>query len=84
MESVLESIAKGLVRAVALLVVEIIFGKLCYVLGWPVCKLLSLGKYPAANGTASPASQQRQDYWCSFAGLVLLLLGIGSVLWFYR
>ncbi|MDX5407542.1 MAG: hypothetical protein LPK11_10970 [Chromatiaceae bacterium] len=84
MDSVLETFIRGFLRVLALLVVEIIFGKLCYVLGWPVCKLLSLGKYPAASQTVSPASQQRQEYWCSFTGLVILLIGIITLIWFYR
>jgi hypothetical protein len=81
MDNVLETLAKGLLRGLALLVVEIIFGKLCYVLGWPVCKLLSFGKYPDTNGSTSPSSQQRQAYWCSFAGLVVLLIAIVTAIW---
>lgn len=84
MDSVLETFARGLFRVLALLVVEIIFGKLCYLLGWLVCKLVSLGKYPAAKETVSPASQQRQEYWVSWTGLALLLVGIIAVVWFYR
>ena len=84
MDSVLETLAKGLFRGLMLLVVDIIFGKLCYILGWPVCKLLSLGKYPSVSETVSAARQQRQVYWVSWTGLVLLLAGIIAVVWLYR
>ena len=82
MDNVLEILAKGFFRGLALLVVEVIFGKLCYVLGWPVCKLLSFGTFPNADGSASPATHQRQAYWCSFAGLVVLLIVIAAAIWF--
>ena len=81
MDNVLETLIRGLFRGLALLVVEVIFGKLCYVVGWPVCKLLSFGKFPNANGSASPTSQQRQDYWCSFAGLAVLLIAVATAIW---
>lgn len=81
MDNVLETLAKGFLRGLALLVVEIIFGKLCYVLGWPVCKLLSFGKYPDTNGSVSQANQQRQAYWCSFVGLVVLLIAFTTAIW---
>jgi hypothetical protein len=73
MDSVLEELAKGFFRVLAFLVVEIVFGKVCYFLGWPVCKLLSFGKYPSANQMVPSESNAKQSYWCSFAGLVVLL-----------
>ena len=73
MDSVLEELAKGFFRALTYFVLEIFFGKVCYVLGWPVCKLLSFGKYPSANQSVPSESDSKQSYWCSFAGLVVLL-----------
>lgn len=73
MDSVLEELAKGFFRAVTYFVLEIFFGKVCYALGWPVCKLLSFGKYPPANQSVLSESNSKQSYWCSFAGLVVLL-----------
>jgi hypothetical protein len=81
MDSVLEELAKGLFRGVVYFVIEIFFGKICYLLGWPICKLLSFGKYPSVNLPAQPKSHSRQDYWCSFAGLVVLLLALVSMVW---
>ena len=82
MDNVLETLIRGLFRGLALLVVEVIFGKLCYVVGWPVCKLISFGQFPNANSSASPATQQRQAYWCSFAGLAVLLIAVATAIWF--
>jgi hypothetical protein len=82
MDSVLEELAKGFFRGLAFFVVEIVFGKVCYLLGWPICKLLSFGKYPSANQSAQSDSDSRQSYWCSFAGLVVLIVGIVCAVWF--
>ena len=80
MDSVLEELAKGFFRGLVFVVVEIVFGKVCYLLGWPVCKLLSFGKYPSANQPVPSKSNNRQSYWCSFVGMVVLLAGITYVL----
>lgn len=82
MDSVLEELAKGFFRGLAYVIVEIFFGKVCYLLGWPVCKLLSFGKYPSAHHSAQADSGSRQSYWCSFAGLIVLLAAVTTVLWF--
>ncbi|MBZ9609975.1 hypothetical protein [Rheinheimera maricola] len=73
MDSVLEELAKGFFRALAYFVLEVFFGKVCYALGWPVCKVLSFGKYPSANQSVQSEGSSKQSYWCSFAGMVVLL-----------
>jgi hypothetical protein len=82
MDSVFEELAKGLFRGLVYFVAEVFFGKICFYLGWPICKLLSFGKYPAANYAVPFESGSRQRYWCSFAGLVVFVVGITSALWF--
>ena len=57
-------------RGVVYVVVEVLWNILCYYVGLPVIKLLTLGKYPEEKPTLA------QEAMTSIVGCLLLLLGL--------
>jgi len=53
-----------------------LFGILCYAIGWPFMKLLTLGAYPRKHGWLD---HERDGLWTSMLGLVILLVAILAV-----
>ncbi|WOI35583.1 hypothetical protein R1T43_10080 [Alteromonas sp. CI.11.F.A3] len=45
-EVIVGEVAKGLFRAVGYLIIELFFWTVCYWVGWPICKAVTLGAYP--------------------------------------
>ncbi|MCQ4346783.1 hypothetical protein NGA35_04920 [Pseudomonas stutzeri] len=68
------------VRLFALLLVDLlgnlIFGTLCYWLGWPWVKLFTLGRYPRHGRL----SGRREDIYVQCVGLAVLALGLMAAL----
>ena len=73
MEDVLEEIGKGFFRAVGWLFAEILFGTVCYWVGWPVCRAVTLGSYPRSRKQVLPDSWDAESFICSSVGFLLLL-----------
>jgi len=46
MEDIVSEIGKGFLRGIGYLLVEVLFNFVFYYIGWPICKILSLGTYP--------------------------------------
>jgi hypothetical protein len=76
MDDILGEIGKGFLRGLGYLVAEIFFGTICYWVGWPICKLLTLGKYPASNQLVYLDTYTDRDngFWCCAVGLVAILV----------
>jgi len=45
-EQVVTEAGKGFFRGIAYLIAELVFWRLCYLVGWPICKLFTFGAYP--------------------------------------
>jgi di/tricarboxylate transporter len=76
MEQLIEEFFKGVFKALGYLLVEIFFSTLCYWVGWPVCKLMTLGKYPTSKQIVhiDYYQQNSSSLWCSVVGFLVLLL----------
>ena len=57
-------------RGIVYVVVEVLWESVCYYVGLPVIKLVTLGKYPDNNPTVV------QEAMTSIVGCLLLLLGL--------
>lgn len=80
MEDIIGEIGKGFLRALGYLLFEVFFKTICFGIGWPVCKIVTFGKYPI---------HQRKNYWadhstsnimCSLVGLSIFLVVGGYIL----
>ena len=45
MEDVVSEVSNGFFRALGYLLADVFFWTVCYWTGWPVCKVVSLGRY---------------------------------------
>ena len=52
---------------------DIIFMTFCYWIGWPVCKVLSLGRYPPKRQAAYEHSNSEEGWLCSLVGFLVIL-----------
>ena len=77
MDSLIEEVAKGFFRGVGYILAEIVFGTICYWVGWPVCKIITLGKYPHSNDVVylddGWFSSRNNNFWCSAVGLLIII-----------
>lgn len=78
MDDLLEELGKGFVRGIGYAVAEILFGTICYWVGWPICKLLTFGRHPPSNQIVylDDYSNRRSGFWCSMVGFVAIILGV--------
>lgn len=78
MDTLLEEIAKGFFRGIGYILAEIFFGTICYWVGWPICKLLTLGRYPSSNDIVylddSGSGGRKNNFWCAAVGLLVIVL----------
>lgn len=77
MDEIIGEIGRGLLRGIGYLLAEIFFGTVCYWIGWPICKLVTLGSYPSSSQIVylDDYNGNRQNgFWCSAVGLVLLII----------
>ncbi|SDU21198.1 hypothetical protein [Halopseudomonas salegens] len=76
MDDLLEEIGKGFLRGIGYILAEIFFGMICYWVGWPICKIVTLGKYPSSTEVVYLDEYRTRDsgFWCSVVGLLVLVL----------
>ena len=75
MEEIIAFLGKGVVRIMAHILLELFFNTLCYWASYPICKALTLGKYPTSLQTPYITSEVRHDFWCSGIGFLVILFG---------
>ncbi len=75
MDSFVEEIAKGFLRGIGYILLEILFGTVCYWVGWPICKIVTLGKYPSSNQVVylDDSQNRTNGFWCSGVGFLVIL-----------
>ena len=75
MDDLGEEIGRGFFRAIGYFLAEIFFGTICYWVGWPICKIITLGKYPASQQVVylDDYSGRREGFWCSAVGLLTII-----------
>tara|TARA_R110002074_G_scaffold40995_1_gene109173 strand:+ start:605 stop:865 length:261 start_codon:yes stop_codon:yes gene_type:complete len=76
MDDLLEYIGKGFFRGIGYILAEIFFGTICYWVGWPICKILTLGKYPSSSQTVyfEEYGTRNKGFWCSSVGLLVIII----------
>lgn len=72
----MEAVLGFLVRLLVEVIGELFFGTLCYWLGWPWVKLITLGKYPRHGWL----SGRREETYVQCVGVAVLALGLMAVL----
>ena len=75
MDDLIGEIGKGFVRGIGYILAEIFFGTVCYWIGWPICKVVTLGRYPSSKQVVylEDYSGNNRGFWCSAVGLVVLI-----------
>ena len=69
----IDELGGGVVRILWWILSELFFGTVCYFVGWPVCKLLTLGQYPNTNDEVFHEYSRHQEGWpCAIVGLFTL------------
>jgi hypothetical protein len=74
MEDILGEIAKGFFRGLGYIIAEIFFWFVCYWIGWPICKLLTLGAYPKPQKNMYLGDTTHSGVWCPIVGLIVVLV----------
>lgn len=75
-EEVVAQTGKSVFRGIGFVIAELFFWRLCFVIGWPVCKVLSLGKYPRKVKRERAIFRQEKvhtGFTCAAVGLLILL-----------
>ena len=73
MEDIVSEVGKGLLRGIGYIIVDILFNFVFYYIGWPICKILTLGKYPEKPDYDYLHTFNRQGLWCSFVGFLVVI-----------
>ena len=74
MEDIVAEIGKGFLRGLGYLLIEVIFNFVFYYIGWPACKILSLGAYPKKLSRDQLYTETRQGVLCSFVGFLVVAI----------
>lgn len=77
MEDLFSEIGKGFLRGIGYILAEVFFGSICFWVGWPICKIVTLGKYPYSGQTIyyGDTDNRHEGFWCSLVGLIVLIFG---------
>ena len=75
MDDLIGEIGKGFLRGLGYILAEIFFGTVCYWIGWPICKIFTLGKYPQSDRVVylDDYTGKRSGFWCSGIGLLTIV-----------
>jgi len=76
MDSFFEEIGRGFFRGIGHILVEVFFRTVCYWVGWPICKLVTLGKYPSVSKVIyfDEHSSRAGGALCAVVGLLALMV----------
>ena len=67
------SIVRVFLLGIGYFLAEIFYGTICYWIGWPICKVLSGGRYPKNRQYAYSSDTNKSGGWCSAVGLLVLI-----------
>ena len=76
MEDVFSEIGKGFLRAIGYILAEIFYGTICYWVGWPICKLLTFGRYPKPKQFVYLEADSSSGFWCSAVGFMTIIITV--------
>lgn len=76
MDDLIGEIGRGFLRGIGYILAEIFFGTICYWIGWPICKILTFGRYPSSKQIVylDDYNGRNQGFWCSAVGLIVLII----------
>ncbi|HBP42059.1 MAG TPA: hypothetical protein DD644_09990 [Halomonas sp.] len=76
MDGFFEDIGRGFFRGIGYILAEIFFRTICYWVGWPICRLVTLGKYPSASKVIylDDHRSRADGTWCAVVGLLALIV----------
>ena len=75
-EQMVMETGKGVFRGVGFLIADLLFWRVCYGIGWPVCKVLTLGQYPRRMHRERAIFREYKantGFACALVGLMMLL-----------
>ena len=81
MDSLGEEVVKGIARGFGYIIIEFLFNFVFYYIGWPICKLFTLGAYPKKPDYDSLHTENRNGYFCSFVGCMAVMLILAFLFW---
>jgi hypothetical protein len=80
MEDFIVDLGKGVFRLLTFFFAEIVFATIFFWIGFPICKVISVGHYPSSDDlTLFGSGFDQGNIWCCMVGLLAILL---SVLYF--
>lgn len=71
---------RGRPRSVTKVLIDWLFWGICYAVGWPVCKIVTLGFYPRSKSHNRAIFSQRRahtGFTCAMIGVVIICCAIG-------
>lgn len=76
MENIFGEIGRAFIRGIGYILAEIFYGTICYWVGWPICKLVTFGKYPQSKQVVylDDYSGSNKGFWCSAVGLITIII----------
>nr|WP_319490996.1 hypothetical protein [uncultured Desulfobacter sp.] len=72
MNDFIEEVGKGIVEVLAQIFINIFFNFFCYYVGWPFCKLLTLGRYPQKVKYDFMQRYNKGGFLCSCLGFIII------------
>lgn len=70
MEVLVSEFGVFLYRLTIAIVADFLFWTVCYWLGWPLCKLVSGGRYPASS---PHHGRKHNGHFCALSGLAIIM-----------
>ena len=87
MDDFIADVGKGFFRGLGYLLAEVFFDTICYWVGWPVCKVITLGRYPSSNQVVylGEHGERNNGFWCSVVGFItLIIMGLYLIQGIYK
>jgi len=73
LDDLFEEIGRGFARGIGYIFAEILFKTICYWVGWPLCRLITLGRYPRDRKQILPDTFDTASFFCAALGFFVLV-----------
>lgn len=83
MDAILSPIVEVLMRFIAYIFVELIFGTICYSVGWCILKIFTLGKYPPKGDFSLGYNRNGSNTSCCIVGFIFIATVCISLLYLF-